>query len=149
MCASDKNWKFCSDAFMVYMYLKLQQNAWQYKKTAKSIPAWAGYLKNVAADLDISLHKISRIISWLKSENIVLPVYGVKEKNGEKISKTIIIFLLCCDEQNICSVIASAKDAIKTSNPTARWYPAGHVVKDTDSIDEAALDVVCDEDELY
>lgn len=149
MCLSDKPWKFCSDTLTAYMYLKLKQSAWQYKKSAKSIPAWAGYLNKMAFDLDISSHKISRMISWLKSVNMILPVYGVKEKSVEKISKTIIIFLLCCDRKNIYSIAATAQAVIREETPSASWYPVGCTTNDSGAIDEAALDVLCDDDGFY
>ena len=149
MCQSDKSWKSLAETLTFYMYLKLKQGAWQYKQMGKYHPAWVGYLKDVVEILHIPYHRLSPIIAWLKAKNIILPVYGVKEKNGKIISKTIIVFLLCCDKCDVYKVAASVQAIIKKTNQNARWYPVEITDKASDTIDETALDVLCDEDELY
>lgn len=149
LCLSDKSWKTITEILTVYMYLKLKQGVWQHKQTEKSHPAWVGYLKDVVEILHIPYHKLSPIIAWLKAENIILPVYGVKEKSGQNISKTIIVFLLCCDTYDVHKVVVSVQALIKKTNQNAHWYPVKGNYKSAEFIDEAALDVVCDENEVY
>ena len=42
-----------------------------------------------------------------------------------------------------------AKSEVKEKNKDAHWYPAEITDTGAEFIDEAALDVVCDEDEIY
>lgn len=146
---SDKSWKFYVDVFSIYMYLKLKEKSWQYEQGHKMSPAWVGYLGSMYNILDISSQKVTSVIAWLKCEKIILPIYGAKEKNKNGRSETIIIFLACCDIQNLHKTIASIEIRLKEKNKDAHWYPAEITDTGAEFIDEAALDVVCDEDELY
>ena len=146
---NNKNWKFSTDALIVYMYLKLKETSWQYTQRRKPLPVWVGYLGNMYDVLNISSRKVSLIITWLKSEKIILPIYGAKEKSSGNRAKTIIVFLSCCNECDIRKIVASAETQIKEKDKNACWYPVDIAEADVDVLDETALDVVCDEDELY
>nr|DAO54351.1 MAG TPA: hypothetical protein [Caudoviricetes sp.] len=147
--SNNKNWKFSTDALIVYMYLKLKETSWQYIQRRKPLPVWVGYLGNMYDVLNISSRKVSLIITWLKSEKIILPIYGAKEKSSGNRAKTIIVFLLCCNECDIHKIVASAEAQIKEKDKNACWYPVDIAEANVDALDEAALDVVCDEDEVY
>jgi len=146
---NNKNWKFSTDALIVYMYLKLKETSWQYTQRRKPLPVWVGYLGNMYDVLNISSRKVSLIITWLKSEKIILPIYGAKGKNSGNRAKTIIVFLSCCNECDIRKIVASAEAQIKEKDKNACWYPVDIAEAGVDVLDETALDVVCDEDELY
>jgi hypothetical protein len=147
--SNNKNWKFSTDALIVYMYLKLKETSWQYTQRRKPLPVWVGYLGNMYDVLNISSRKVSLIITWLKSEKIILPIYGAKEKSSGNRAKTIIVFLSCCNECDIHKIVASAEVQIKEKDKNACWYPVDIAEANVDALDEAALDVVCDDDELY
>ena len=53
------------------------------------------------------------------------------------------------DIRNLHKTIASIEIRLKEKNKDAHWYPAEITDTGAEFIDEAALDVVCDEDELY
>nr|DAH90707.1 MAG TPA: hypothetical protein [Caudoviricetes sp.] len=152
MTESDKNWKVVSNALTVYAYLKLEGAVWQYKHCREKVPVWVGYMSGISKELNISANTITSIIKYLKEINFITPVYGVRNADGSKTAPTILVFRELCngDEEK---VIKECQSAIKNKGDNIKWYYPGYAPaakkSDNDNYDETALDVVCDEDEVY
>lgn len=152
MLESDKNWKTTSKALTVYTYLKLEGATWQYKNHCEKTPVWVGYMSGISKRLHVSVSTITNIIKYLKEMNFIMPVYGVQNSDGSRTAPTILVFRELCngDEEK---VIKECQSAIKNEDDHIKWYYTGYTPAAKKSgngnYDETALDVVCDEDELY
>ena len=143
---------FLNNALTVYTYLKLEGAVWQYKHCCKKVPVWVGYMSGISKELNISANTITSIIKYLKEMNFITPVYGVRNADGGKTAPTILVFRELCngDEEK---VIKECQSAIKNEDDHIKWYYPGYAPAAKKSgngnYDETALDVVCDDDELY
>lgn len=148
--ASSKSWKSTINALTLYTYLRSIYLQWQYKYCPTALPAWTGYITGLSKKLNMSSKALTIAIKTLKENDLLVPVYGLKNDCSMKTAPTIFIFKELCDgkESEVikkCKAIANAKN----EGETLRWCKAGSAPASKVAIDESSLDVICDEDEVY